>query len=118
MASSTTTHLKINYLPPPATKSHGFNNLSSGYLFSVGQACDNNCTAVFDKNSVKIFKSTEVNINALCPPIIEGHHNAPSQPLYSMSLKTHPPSISKENSTINVSSVRDCIAFYHDALFS
>ena len=90
MASSTTTHLKINYLPPPATKSHGFNNLSSGYLFSVGQACDNNCTAVFDKSSVKIFKTTEVNINALCLPILQGHLDTPSQPLYSVSLPTFP----------------------------
>ena len=89
MVYSTTTHLPITYLPPPATKSHSFNHLSYGYLFSIAQACNHNCSAVFDKNSVKIFKSTEVNINALCPPIIQGHRNAPSQPLYSVSLPTY-----------------------------
>ena len=115
---STTTHLKINSLPPTATKSHGFNHLSSGYIFSVGQACDNNCTAVFDKNSVKIFKSTEVNINALCPPIIQGHRNTPSQPLYLVSLPTFPLLTHKENESINVLSIQDCIDFYHGALFS
>ena len=77
MVSSTTTHLPIPSLPPSATKSHSFNHLSSGSLFFVGQFCDHNCTAVFDKNSVKTFKSTEVNITALCTPIIQGHRNAP-----------------------------------------
>ena len=91
MVSSATTHLPIPSLPTSTTKSHGFNHLAYGSLFSVGQACDHNRTAVFDKNSVKIFKSTEVNINALFPPIIQGHHNAPSRPLYSLSLTTHPP---------------------------
>ena len=78
MISSETTHLPIPYFPPFDTKSYGFNYLSSGSLFSVGQACDNNCTAVFDKNSVKIFNSTEVNINTLRPPITQGRRNATS----------------------------------------
>ena len=47
MVSSATTHLKIPSLPPSATKSCGFNHLESGYLFSVGQACDHNCTCSF-----------------------------------------------------------------------
>ena len=118
MVYSTTTHITINYLPPSATESQGFNHLSSVYLFNVGQACDNNCTAVFDKNFVKIFKSAEVNINALFPPIIQGHRNKPSQPLYSVSLSTYPLSTHKENEIINVLSIQDRIDFYHGALFS
>ena len=51
-------------------------------------------------------------------PIIQGHFNAPSQPLYSVSLTTHPPSIHKSNTTISASSIQDRIAFYRDALFS
>ena len=105
MVSSPTTHLTIPSIPPSATKSHGLNHIASGYLFSVVQACDHNFTAVFDKNSVKIFKSTEVSINALCPPIIQGRRNAPSQPLYSVSLPNYPPSIHKSNATINASSI-------------
>ena len=77
MVYSATTHLPIPSLPPSSTKYHGSNHLAYGYLFSVVQSCDHNCTAVFDKNSVKIFKSTEVNITALCTPIIQGHRNAP-----------------------------------------
>ena len=68
MVSSANTHIPIPPLPPSATKSHGFNHLASGYLFSIGQACDHNSTAVFYKNSVKMFNSAEVNINALCHP--------------------------------------------------
>ena len=53
IVSYTTTHLPITSLLPHATKSHGFNHLASGYLFSVGQACNHNCTAAFDNNSIK-----------------------------------------------------------------
>ena len=118
MLSSATTHIPIPSLPPSATKSHGFNHLASGSLFSVGQACDHNFTAVFDKNYVKIFKSIEVNITAIFPPIIKGPCNAPSQHLYSVSIPTHPPPIYKANATINVSSIRDLIALYYGDLFS
>ena len=77
MVSPTTTNILIIYLPQSATKSHGFKHLESGSLFSVRQTYNHNCTAVFDKNYVKIFKSTEVSINAIRPTIIQGHHNAP-----------------------------------------
>ena len=48
-----TTHLTIPFLPPSATKSHGFNHMASGSLFSVIQDCDHNCIAAFDNNYVK-----------------------------------------------------------------
>ena len=82
MVSYAYTHLPIPPLSPSNTKSHGFNHLASGYIFSVKQACYQYCTAVFDNNPVKLFKSTEVNTTALCPPIIQGQINTPSQPLY------------------------------------
>ena len=49
MISSTTTHLPITSLPPSATKYHGFKHLVSGYLFSVGQDYNRNCTAVLTR---------------------------------------------------------------------
>ena len=103
MVSSETTNLPIPSLLQYSTKSHRFNHMASGYLFSVQQACNHNWTEVFDNNSIKILKSTEVNITVLFPPIIQGRRNAPSQPLYSESLSTHPPSIYKSNTTKNVS---------------
>ena len=65
----------------------------------------------FLKKSVKIFKSTEVSINELCPPTIQGHYNAPLQTLYSVSLSTHPPSIHKANAKIDASLIQDRIGF-------
>ena len=56
MVYSATTNLPIPYIPPSPTESHGLNHIASGYLFSVRQACDHNCAAVFDKNSVKNIK--------------------------------------------------------------
>ena len=49
MVSSTTKNLPITYLPPSATKYHGFNHLEYISLFSVRQTCDHNCTAVLTK---------------------------------------------------------------------
>ena len=70
MVSSATTNIPILSLPPFTTKSRGFNHIASGYLSSIVQAYDHNCTDFFDNNYIKIFKSEEVNINVLCPPII------------------------------------------------
>ena len=61
MVSSETTHLPVPSLPPSAKNSHGFNHMASRSLFSVGQACNHNCIAVFDQNSVKTSEDiTEV----------------------------------------------------------
>ena len=118
MVFSTTTHHKIPYLSQSSTKYHGFNHISSGSLFPIGQDCNHNFTAVFENNSVKIFKSTEVNINTLCPPIIQGHRNAPSKPLYSVFLPTYPLSTHKENASINVSSFIFTMAPYSLQIFN
>ena len=118
MVYSATTHLPIPSLPPSTTKSHSFKHMASGSLLSFGQGCDHNCTAVFDKKNVKIFKSTKVNVTALFPPIIQRHCNSPSQPLYSISLPAHPSSIHKLITTINFSSFQDRISFYHGSLLS
>ena len=77
MVYSAATNITIPYMTPSATKSRGLNHLASGSLFIFGQACNHNCTAVSDKNSIKIFGSTGVNITALCPLIIQGHRNVP-----------------------------------------
>ena len=106
MVSSATTHLPSPSLTLSVTKSCGLNHLLYIFFFSVRQSFEHNCTAVFDNNSVKMFNFTEVDITALCPPIIKVNRNAPSRPLYSVYLPTPPPSIHKSNSTINFSSIQ------------
>ena len=61
--------------------------------------------------SVDLNIFTEVNINVLCPPIIQYHRNTSPQPLYSVSLPTCPLSTHKENESINVLSIQNRIDF-------
>ena len=117
MVSSITIHLPIPYLSRSATKSHSFSHPESGSLLSDGKACNHICTSVFNKQSVKIFKSTEVNIKALHIPTIKVHCNAQSQYLYSVYLPSCLPSIHKLNSAIYFLSIRYRVDFYHGAFF-
>ena len=70
---SINTNLPIPSLPPYAKKSHVLIHIESGYLFSVGKPCNHNSSTIFDKQSIKIFKSKEVSINVFRPPIVQGH---------------------------------------------
>ena len=76
MQSTCTTKLPIPDLPLTATRAHGFNHLASGSLLSVGQLCDHDCTAIFDKHQVCIFKTAQVTIQLRLPPILTGHCTA------------------------------------------
>ena len=116
MVSSVITHLPITSIPPSATKSRGFNNLAPGSLFSVGKSCNHNCTAVFEKNSVKILKSTEVNKCSLST------HNSWS-PQWTIttslfSVTSNSPTINKKikcNHKCLINLIPHC--FYHGASF-
>ena len=54
-------------LSPTATKAHIFDNLTNSSLLSIGQLCDDGCTAALDKRFLRIFK------NDIC--IIAGRRN-------------------------------------------
>ena len=54
ITSTHTCELPLINLPREARQAHLFPELSSGSLLSIGQLCDNGCTATFDKNVVKI----------------------------------------------------------------
>ena len=64
-------HLPINNLPPEATECHRVPNINMP-LFSIGQSCDAECIAIFDKEKVIITKTTDVAINHKKSPILEG----------------------------------------------
>jgi hypothetical protein len=125
MTSKSTTNLPLPSLPPSATISHGFPNLSSGSLLSVGKICDHRCTAIFTNNSIKMYRNADVHIKETKPPLISGTRNAPSQPLYNVCLPIPPPiphSIhmlqSESANAAHLPHLQDRIAFYHAALFS
>ena len=44
-------------LSKQATTAHVFDGLTNASLLSVGQLCDDNCTAIFDKAAMKIVKN-------------------------------------------------------------
>ena len=90
MKSISTSKLPIPQLPPNATRAHGFQHLASGSLLSVGQLCDHNCSAIFDKAKVHIFKSDQVTIIPRAPPLLTGYRNAQDK-LWSVRL--FPPTI-------------------------
>ena len=44
-------------LTSQATKAHVFDGLTNASLLSVGQLCDDNCTAIFNKHSMRVVKN-------------------------------------------------------------
>ena len=116
MQSNSTMHLPIPGLPPSATKAHGFNNLASGSLLSVGKVCDANCTAIFTKTNMHIYHNKDVSISTGQAPIITGTRDAQHNPLWSVKLPS-PPS-HHNNATIGYPSLKERISFYHTAMFS
>ena len=44
-------------LTSTATKAHVFPAITSAFLISIGQLCDDGCTIVLDKNTLKIYKN-------------------------------------------------------------
>ena len=123
MKSMCTAKLPIPQLPLTASQAQGFKHLASGSLLSVGQHCDHNCSAIFDKDKVRIYKTEQVTILPRAPPILTGHRNAQDK-LWSVRLNppTHPsstPSKQCANAIIKTHpNLPQRIAFYHGALFS
>jgi hypothetical protein len=121
MRSTATAHLPLPYLLPATTKSHAFPTLASGSLLSVGQICDNACTAIFDANSVRMYHNQDVTVTSSRPPILSGTRQMPLQPLYNIRIPTTPTSLcthSVNALTAKLPHLKDRLAFYHAALFS
>jgi hypothetical protein len=92
MTSTATAQLPIQHLTAATTKSHAFPKLASGSLLSVGQICDNDCTAIFDSNSVHMYHKKDVTIIPSKPPLISGTRKMPFEPLYNIRIPTAFPS--------------------------
>ena len=60
-------NLPIKKLSEPATKALLVKDLKSGNIVSIGNFCDDGCTAIFCKHAVKIMKESEI--------ILEGKRN-------------------------------------------
>ena len=60
MESKTSTHLPFIDLNPKATQAHTFQALKTANLLSIGQLCDNDCVATFNKTTVTITKNKSI----------------------------------------------------------
>ena len=105
-------HINIPTLPPAATETHLFSSLASGNLLSIGQLCDNGCTAHFTKDTATISFRDQ--------PILRGTRNSQTKlwHLTNQSTTFTPTSVPSINATIGQPSTAARIRFYHAALFS
>jgi acyl-CoA thioesterase len=62
ITSDKTTTLAIPNVPERANEARVFNSLKSGNLLSIGQLCDNDCTATFQKEKVIIRNKKQEEI--------------------------------------------------------
>ena len=61
-------------LPPRARSANVFSQLTEGALTSIGQYCDEGCTAVFDEHHVKLYRNKNLTIAG--DIILTGDRNA------------------------------------------
>ena len=76
--------------------------LKSASLISIGQLCDDGCTATFDKTKLEIIKNNKI--------IVQGHRN-PDDGLWDIPLDTTPNNI-KINAIIRKNSTKHKLANY------
>jgi hypothetical protein len=50
----------LSVLPVAARKAHIFPQMGNISLLSIGQLCDNGCTAVFEHDRVRIYFKNEI----------------------------------------------------------
>ena len=68
-------HLPFNLTTAKSKVCHRIPNVHVP-LFSIGQACDANCTAIFNANRMTLVKNEDITIKYKAKPILEGHRAA------------------------------------------
>ena len=96
--------LDLPHLPIAARQAHLFPNLNNHPLVSIGQLCDNHCTAQFDKHQFRIFN--QQNELVLCGP------RDPTTGLWIINLE--PPTHSA-NSVYEQTKQVDIVRYLHQA---
>ena len=112
--SITSTHtatLDLPQLPAPAKDVHLFPTLATGSSISVGQLCDNGCTATFTKNKATVTHNGTTILEGTRHPASTLWHLDPSPAPFSNQLPS-------ENSSLGLPSTANRVRFYHAALFS
>ena len=94
-----------------ATKAHIIKGLTNASLISIGQLCDNNCIAIFDKHDLKIFQNKIL--------VLSGKRNQ-NDGLWDINIQnTNPTSTQQVNFIIQKSKTKyDLAEYLHKCAFS
>jgi hypothetical protein len=96
-------------LSTKAQSAYVLNKLQTGTLISLGQLCDDDCIAIFNKYKVRIIKQNEV--------IITGKRM--TNGLWSIPIKhTTNPQVLQANGILRLDKPRQELAAYHHATLS
>ena len=109
MSSTTTTHLNIPNSTSKGNTAHVFPNLTTGNLLSVGQLCDDDYTAIFDKDKVVFLKDNNIQFT--------GNRNSLNGMWYTKIPRTNAQS-QQANFVLSFKPVEEAIRFLHAACFS
>ena len=118
LRSSGATKIPLPTLSNKAQEAHIFPELTSANLLSIGQLCDDNCIATFDKNNLIITKNNKT--------IIQGKRNFSNGMWYVPIPNTTepvdstitPPSTDMVNVITKLHPTSNLIRFLHAAAFS
>lgn len=110
MKSTHDSTLNIPRVSVPAKSATIYPKITGSSLLSIGQLCDDNCTAVFTKTDMKVIKEKIV--------ILEGTRNK-NDGLWDVKLDDIPPPTDKLNAIINKSQSKSKLAnYYHSCCYS
>ena len=110
VASTHDSTLNIPKVSSAAKSATIFPKITGPSLLSIGQLCDDNCTAVFTKTNMKVLKNDSI--------IIEGKRNL-NDGLWDVTLDDISPPSAKLNAIINKSQTKTKLAnYYHACCFS
>ena len=110
MKSTHDSTLNIPRVSVPAKSATIYPKITGSSLLSIGQLCDDNCTAVFTKTDMKVIKEKNV--------ILKGTRNK-DDGLWDVKLDDIPPPTAKLNAIINKSQSKSKLAnYYHSCCYS
>jgi len=110
MQATHTGQLHLPGLSEKARTTHIFPTLASGSLLSIGQLCDEGCTATFTKNKLYIYKQGKI--------ILQGQRSNLTNKLWTLNDQKPEKQCHSLNLVIDAPTIAERIKFYHASLWS
>ena len=104
---------QLKRLGNDASEAHVFEHLKNALLVSIGQLCDQDCIAVFDKQKLHIFRHGELVLDG-----VRNHVDGLWDIVFNPTLK-NPPVIQHANVIVRADQTKTNLAeYFHKCLFS